>query len=117
MSFPLDQSPYGAFDLAGNVWEFTKDYYDPNYYHQFKGRRSRQPDGPRQAGRRPPQVVVKGGSKAWLASGREGIRVDRRFPFVGFRGVLPVEGHRRPRRATPGRAGPLLKKSGGIAPF
>ena len=28
MSTPNDRSPFGAFDLAGNAWEWTGDYYD-----------------------------------------------------------------------------------------
>ncbi|MGE0470778.1 MAG: formylglycine-generating enzyme family protein [Nitrospira sp.] len=26
------KSPYGIYDLAGNVWEWVSDSYDPNYY-------------------------------------------------------------------------------------
>ncbi len=119
MSFPLDQSPYGVFDLAGNVWEFTKDYYDPNYYYQFKGRVADNPVGPAKPLRSPSQVAVKGVSKAWLASGREGLRVDSRFPFVGFRGVLPVEFSSTPSTNAPGANAPgaMPATSGGIVPF
>jgi sulfatase modifying factor 1 len=119
MSFPLDQSPYGLFDLAGNVWEFTKDYYDPNYYYQFKGRAADNPVGPAKPLRSPSQVVVKGVSKAWLASGREGLSVNSRFPFVGFRGVLPVEASSSPGTSAPAGNSPgsLPTTSGGIVPF
>jgi formylglycine-generating enzyme required for sulfatase activity len=33
-SLPAGQSPYGVLDMAGNVWEWVDDRYDPDFYSQ-----------------------------------------------------------------------------------
>lgn len=90
MSFPEDRSPYGIFDLAGNAQEWTRDVYDPRYYHLLAKSIADNPTGPPSRGRNP-QHVVRGAAKNWSVTYREGVPADRRLPYLGFRCVLMVE--------------------------
>jgi serine/threonine-protein kinase len=80
---PQGDSPYGCVDMAGNVWEWTQDWLDSNYYQHSAGK---DPGGTSSGEHR----VLRGGS--WLDSGwvvRAALRgwgsPDLRSVDIGFR--------------------------------
>jgi formylglycine-generating enzyme required for sulfatase activity len=70
------KSPYGIYDMAGNVWEWVSDWYDNDYY---KNSPSDSPAGPPTGGFK----VIRGGS--WNTSARNLRAADRYFDPPSFR--------------------------------
>ena len=82
-SFPNNASPYGAFDMSGNVAEWVNDWYRVDTYTKFE---FTNPTGPEDGFKK----VLRGGS--WftniskiILSYRDNNYVDFRGPQAGFR--------------------------------
>ncbi len=77
------RSPFGLYDLAGNVWEWVQDWYAAAYYEQSP---ERNPTGPDEGQFK----VLRGGSwsdlpKYLLTYGRFKLPPTTRNSYTGFR--------------------------------
>jgi formylglycine-generating enzyme required for sulfatase activity len=97
-SYP--ENGYGLYDMAGNVWEFTKDWYNVDYYSEQKNKGViRDPLGAETAynpnSPRIKEKVIKGGSflcnaaycASFRISARMGNSLDSSHEHLGFRTV------------------------------
>ena len=82
-SYEQGKSPYGLYQMAGNVWEWVKDWYAANYYEVSP---ERNPQGPEEGQFK----VLRGGSwsdlpKYLLTYGRFKLSPETRNSYTGFR--------------------------------
>ncbi|MFN0104646.1 MAG: SUMF1/EgtB/PvdO family nonheme iron enzyme [Bryobacteraceae bacterium] len=81
----FDPNGFGLYDMSGNMWEFTSDYYSDTYFAESP---KVDPKGPASGKER----VVRGGS--WDSDPTKHLRISFRNKgkggnIVGFRCVLP----------------------------
>ena len=105
-SFESGRSPCGAYDMAGNVWEWVSDFYQSDYYNVSPGT---SPQGPTTGTHK----ALRGGG--WDPSGGDSRSADRgalapdsRGNTVGFRCAwTPAAPPPTPTAACPRLSGPF----------
>jgi formylglycine-generating enzyme len=105
-SFP--PNGYGLSDMAGNVWEWTSDYFSfhtdgvgrsPSLPHSPRVETLKQSRSPHLPGGRIPRKVIKGGSHLcapnyslrYRPAARQGESVDTSTGHIGFRCILRAD--------------------------
>jgi len=75
-SYPEGVSGYGAYNMAGNVFEWVADWYDPKYYNQSPALNPQGPEKAYKMGHMGEMKVLRGGS--WLAP-EQSLHTSHRF--------------------------------------
>jgi formylglycine-generating enzyme required for sulfatase activity len=92
----LDKSEFGVMDMAGNISEYTNDYYDPAYYNS--GDSVINPKGPKKPVSNSIYITVRGAE--WHVHKKSSFRNSRRLAMlasvksdsIGFRCAYKDEG-------------------------